>query len=230
MLRVSLFMALMSVLASVVFAPRMLAQSPGSYSFGSQPAPYPATVRSGCETRREDNQIAGALVGAVAGGIIGAALAHDDEDSSEYRHNRQYHHNRHYRHHRHHRRHSGYPGHHDYRHHSDGDEIIGAVIGGALGATIGASIASNTTDCATLSNFNYDPAYAPTRSPTGPAWQASRTAPHPDALYGGPADPDPAHAQTCTTVQRDTRLPDGSFIRETLEACRDQNGRWVLQE
>jgi len=189
-----------------------------------------------CDRIRQDRQLAGGLIGAVAGGLIGVALAEDSKPS--------HYHPRSYRHRHGSYRHYGRYG-HGYRSHRESDEIAGAVIGGALGAAIGAGIAGQGQNCPQLTSRQYDPALAPTRSPTGPAWQ---TRPYPRQaepvavsqaeLYGGP-EHDQAESrrdyqaearEACTQVQRETRLPDGSFIREPVRVCQDPAGYWILQD
>jgi hypothetical protein len=140
------------------------------------------------------------------------------------------------------------------------------VIGGLLGAAIGSEIAGDSTNCARTYNYGGAPSYehshyggsglsgvhAPTRSPTGPAWESPdvqqsnvRTVSQPynstapaypsepaypvDEDYGLAGGPDaPITEQDCTTVRRETRLPDGTIIREPVEVCQTEDGRWQM--
>jgi len=95
--------------------------------------------------------------------------------------------------------------------------------------------------------------HAPTRSPTGPAWEnpqqqqsAGPAFPQPvsvptpgpaypdypsdgeDDLYGAP-EAQPTERE-CTTVRRETRMPDGTVIREPVEVCQTEDGRWQMPE
>lgn len=82
-----------------------------------------------CDDNRAENAIIGGLLGAVAGGVIGASV--DDDDDDRYR-------GRHYRNSRYgYSRHRGYDRHH--RGNDNSGTVAGAVIGGALGAAVGAS-------------------------------------------------------------------------------------------
>ena len=59
-----------------------------------------------------------------------------------------------------------------------------------------------------------------------------------DPLYGGPvqsprtvySDPAPVYQPACQTVQRETRLPDGSVIREPVSVCQGSDGRWEFTD
>jgi len=48
-------------------------------------------------------------------------------------------------------------------------------------------------------------------------------------LYGGPADQG-RYERECETVRRETRLPDGSIVREPVEVCKTDDGRWTLPD
>lgn len=226
-------------------------------SYGNYHQSAPVSVNRGCERQKNDNRLAGSLIGAVAGGALGVAIADDDD---------------HYRGRRGYRGYRGYRGHRGYRHHNNGgDELAGALIGGVLGAVVGGEIAASSTDCKTTRVYEYsgDP-YAPTRSPVGPQWEPQHqpsttrvysTTPQPtrtvttrtvsghthgnDDLYGGPvrtttypsqptttttypSQPTQVYNAECRTVQRETRLPDSSLVREPVQVCRDQDGRWNM--
>ena len=93
--------------------------------------------------------------------------------------------------------------------------------------------------------------HAPTRSPTGPAWENPQQQQSAGPAYPQPVSaPGPAYpsypddqeedlygapeAQSsdgeCTTVRRETRLPDGTVIREPVEVCQTADGRWQMPE
>lgn len=248
MIRASLFTAA----AALCLVPAAQAQYDryGSYG-GGYHAPQPTVSTVPCLRQKKDDKMAGAVVGAIAGGLLGAAIGGELEPDNGYHRYRGYrgHRGYGYGHRRHHRR--GYyhsPG-------DDGAEIAGGLIGALAGAAIGSELASGSTDCArTYShgtyhgsrNYGAGDVYAPTRSPTGPAWenpqrQQSSGAPYPqpasapaypdyreqpDDLYGAP-EPEP-YQNECTSVNRETRLPDGSVIREPVEVCRTDDGRWQV--
>ena len=234
--------------AALVLTPLAQADRYGSYhDYGYQHSGRTSS-NGACERQREDDRMAGRVVGALAGGLLGAAIANNDDD--------------HYRH----RNYRGYRGNHGYRRHhrrdDDGDQIAGAVIGGVLGAVVGGEIAAGSADCNTSQRYSSHDPYAPTRSPTGPAWenperQQSRTVvtrtsepvrtvttrrvvteSYPeDDLYGGPdltrtvpSEPTRVYQRSCTTVQRETRLPDGGLVREPVEVCQDGSGSWQLED
>ncbi len=192
-----------------------------------------ASAQNNCERIKDEKALLGGVVGAVAGGVIGAAIA-DGDDHGRYR-------NRGYR---------GYRGYGHRRHHhrgGDGDQVAGAVIGGVLGAVVGSSIGSSSTKCANTETYQYGDVASPTRLPYGPAWNTN-----PDGslktqevsqdygygqrpLYGGPNSAtgstqtqvyEQPYTPECQTAQRETRLPDGSVIREPVEICRQEDGSW----
>ncbi len=222
----------------------------GAAALCLSPLAFAQSYNSNCERIKDDQALVGGLIGAVAGGVLGAAIADDGDD---YRH-RGY---------RGHHGHRGYR-HHGYRHNNDGDEVAGALIGGVLGAVVGAGIASSGTDCTPayssysprVETYGYGDVPSPTRLPYGPAWNSqpngAPSAPQPvnygygqQPLYGGesdvPAAPPPPPTQTpgpaqpvyapeCQSVQRETRLPDGGVIREPVEVCRQADGSWEFQQ
>lgn len=249
MIRASLFTAA----ASLCLVPAAQAHHD---HYGGYHAPHPTVSTAPCVQQKKNDQIAGAVVGAVAGGLIGVALGGELEPDNGF--------NRYkgYRGYRSHRGYRGYRGHRRGFYHDRGDdgaEIAGGLIGGLVGAAIGSELASGSTDCArTYSTDTYNTGghygpysgdvYAPTRSPTGPAWenpqrQQSATPPAPqpvsapppsfpdypnDDLYGAPEPP--LSERECTTVRRETRLPDGTVIREPIEVCQTSDGRWQMPD
>lgn len=228
-------------------------------SYGTHHSSH-TSVNRGCERQKNDDRLAGAVIGGLAGAVIGVAIADGNDDN--------YHRHRGYRGYRGYRGHRGYRGYRGHRHRGHGgdtDEILGGVVGGVIGAAIGSEVAAGSTKCRTTQTYEYssDP-YAPTRSPTGPQWEPPQQAPtrvystttqptrtvttrtvstqphdhhgH-DDLYGGPTEtrtttgPRRVYSQTpeCTTVQRETRLPDGGVVREPVEVCKGSDGRWNMQ-
>ncbi|MEL7545607.1 MAG: hypothetical protein AAGJ84_03075 [Pseudomonadota bacterium] len=234
----------------LICAPAAFAQAQygGGYGYGHSPQP----VNSHCEQIRDDKRLVGGLIGAVAGGALGVAIADDDDDGHyhrKYRGHRGYYGHRGWRHGR---RHGGY-----YHHDSDGDEIAGALIGGVLGAVVGSELAGSSVDC--TPKWNYAEVPPPTRQAFGGAWNAPpRTSnygnpprsvlysnqPLPGELAGGPTPIVPAietpyrvtatepteFQPECTTVQRETSLPDGNIVREPVEVCRSVEGSWFMPD
>jgi hypothetical protein len=259
MIRTSLLLAA----ATVCVLPTALAEPQRYDSYGQYHGAQPTIASVGCERQKDSDRLAGGLVGAVAGGLIGAAIGGELEPDNGYHRYRGY---------------RGYRGYHGYRGHrrrhrgyyhdrgADGAEIAGAVIGGLIGAAVGSEVAADSTDCARTYSYgrqgtsSFGDAYAPTRSPTGPAWenpglQQSRSDAQPQpvsadspaypstqaypsvpaypvdedyGLDGGPQDA--VEAGACTTVRRETRLPDGTVIREPVEVCQTEDGRWQMPQ
>lgn len=248
--------SLLTAAAALCLVPAAQAQYDryGSYG-GGYHAPQPTVSTAPCLRQKKDDKMAGAVVGAIAGGLIGVAIGGELEPGNGYHRSRGHRGHRGY----------GYRGHRRGYYHSPGDdgaEIAGGLIGALAGAAIGSELASGSTDCArTYSTGTYyhgsrnygtysGDVYAPTRSPTGPAWenpqrQQSSGAPYPqpasapaypdyrdypgypdqpDDLYGAPDAG--SYQSECTTVQRETRLPDGTVIREPVEVCQNEDGRW----
>ena len=265
MIRTSLFTAA----AAFCLIPAAQAHHEGYGNHGGYYGPQATVSTAPCVKQKKNDQVAGAVIGAVAGGLIGVAIGGELEPDNGF--------NRYkgYRGHRGYRGYRGYRGHRGHRrgfYHDRGDdgaEIAGGLIGGLVGAAIGSELASGSTDCArTYSTGTYNTGrqygpysgdvYAPTRSPTGPAWEnpqrqqsASPPVPQPvsappsdfpdygpdygpdyqsdypnDDLYGAPEAP--LSERECTTVRRETRLPDGSVIREPVEVCQTDDGRWQM--
>ena len=222
----------------------------GGYGYGHSPQP----VNSHCEQIRDEKRVVGGLIGAVAGGALGVAIADDDDD---------HHYHRRYRGYRGYHGHRGYGygygrRHRGYHHgHSNGDEVAGAVIGGILGAVVGSELAGSSVDC--TPKWNYAEVPPPTRQAVGSAWNAPPRTPNygnpprsvlysnqplPGELAGGPAAATPAietpyrvtptepveFQPECTTVQRETSLPDGAVVREPVEVCRNTDGDWFVPD
>lgn len=266
MIRTSLFAAA----AAFCLVPAAQADHEGyGNSYGHYQGAQPSVASAACERQKDNDRLAGGLVGAVAGGLIGAAIGGELEPDNGYHRYRGYRGHRGYRSHRGYgRRHRGY--YHDRG--DDGAEIAGAVIGGLLGAAVGSGVAGDSTDCSRTYNSyggnaysgapvyrgtqtsgsGFGDVYAPTRSPTGPAWEnpdyqqsnpiptsqpVSGTAPAYPSVPAYPTDEDyglaggaeaPIAGNECTTVRRETRLPDGTIIREPVEVCQTEDGRWQM--
>lgn len=261
MIRISLSMGLFIGASALLIAP-LASANPYSYNshnggYHSQNAP----ISVNCERQKDGDRLMGSLIGAVAGGALGVAIA--DNNDNNYR----GHGYRGYR---------GYRGHRSYRGHrgGNGNEVAGAVIGGVLGAVVGGEIAANTgRDCQTQrTSFQGNTTYRtygamdvapPTRSATGPAWEEpvtrvySTTTMQPvtstrtvtygddgygddysnDNLYGGPTTTtrtypaQPVQTQrACRTVQRETRLPDNTVMREPVQVCQASDGNWTFTQ
>lgn len=100
----------------------------------------PTYHNSGCEAARRSNQTAGGLLGAVAGGLIGAAIADDDDDRHRHRgHRYSRGWDRGYGY--------GYRGRGHHRHKGNGDQVAGAVIGAIVGGVAGSAIGGSATNC-----------------------------------------------------------------------------------
>lgn len=258
--------SLITAAAAFCLAPAAQADHNYHNGYGSYHGPQPSVASVACEKQKDGDRLAGGLVGAVAGGLIGVAIGGELEPDNGY------HRRRGYRGYRGHRGYRGYRGHRRGYYHDRGDdgaEIAGGLIGGLVGAAIGSELAGSSTDCSRtystgssgsydtgryVSNRNYSSdmsgVHAPTRSPTGPAWEnpgqqqsaypqpVSTPTPGPaypsyptdqdNDLYGAP-EPEIAQPE-CTTVHRETRMPDGSVIREPIEVCQTEDGRWQMPE
>jgi hypothetical protein len=264
--------SLVTAAAALCFAPAALADHERYNSYGGYHGPQKSVASVACEKQKDSDKLAGGLVGAVAGGLIGVAIGGELEPDNGFHRRRG-----HYRH----RGYRGYRGHRRGYYHDRGDdgaEIAGGLIGGLVGAAIGSELAGSSTDCSRTYSTNYGSydtgrhysnrnygagmgdVHAPTRSPTGPAWdppqypsQADPAQPQPvhaptagpaypsypgdaeEDLYGAPDAQYPApESQTaageCVTVRRETRLPDGTVIREPVEVCQTEDGRWRMPE
>ena len=260
---------LLTAAAAFCLVPAAQADHNHYNGYGSYHGPQPTVASTACERQKDSDKLAGGVVGAIAGGLIGVAIGGELEPDNGYHRYRGY---RGYRGHRGYGR-RGY-GRRGYYHDrgDDGAEIAGGLIGALAGAAIGSELAGSSTDCArtyssgTYHSGTYDSGYAtshrnygsgmsdvhaPTRSPTGPAWenpqQQQSTAPaypqpvsappqypeYPDYpepaddnLYGAPE----TTTRECTTVRRETRLPDGTVIREPVEVCQTEDGRWQMPQ
>ena len=205
------------------------------YGYGHNDGYYQQHVSTPCKREKNENRLAGAVVGAVAGGLLGSAIGENADDDDDY-----YYSHRRFRGYRGYR---GYRGHRRYhRHHdSDDNQIAGAVIGAVLGGVVGSELAASTTDChdSSVSGYRYGDVPPPTRRPHTVTRDYGYTHPAPrpvstttrtvrveeEPLYGGPT-----YTSDCQTVQRETRLPDGSMVREPVSVCRDRDGRWELTD
>ena len=243
MIRTTLFASA----AAFCLAPLAHAEHQNSYGYNS----YQSQYNSACAREKDDNRLVGGLIGAVAGGALGVAIA-DDNDGHRRHRSRGYG-----------RRGHGYRGHrrhHRHRGGGDGDEIAGALIGGILGAVVGSELAGSSTDCRTTGSisaprYNYSGVPAPTRDAYGPAWNSAPNTPPPqpaatypnapDSLAGGPEiapqapqepiriTPDEAVSPDtlqCTVMQRETRQADGTITRDPVSLCQMPDGTWQIQE
>lgn len=140
----------------------------GYDSYGAQNQGY--YNNSNCESERRSNQTAGGLVGAIAGGLLGAAIA-DDGDKHRSRRG-------------HHRYSRGWDrgyGHNYRRGHrggkDNGDQLAGAVIGAVVGGVAGSALAGSSSNCNTQRySSGPNPRYGstnvapPTRQAYGNGW------------------------------------------------------------
>jgi uncharacterized protein YcfJ len=116
-----------------------------SYGYG-QSGSY-QNAYTNCEQERRQRQQTAGIVGAIAGGLLGVAIAGDDDDDRyrgrNYRGHDRY--NRHGRYNRHNRYNRYNRGHR--RGNDGGDQIAGAVIGAAVGGLAGAAVGGSGDDC-----------------------------------------------------------------------------------
>ncbi|MEM1086946.1 MAG: hypothetical protein AAGH90_04390 [Pseudomonadota bacterium] len=245
MLRTTLSRALIAggfALCLVPFGHAQYAYQGSDYRYDyDQPIPH----SSKCERQRDDNRVAGAVVGAIAGGVLGSVIGGEIDDDNDRDFNRYYRHNRGYRGRRYYRR---YSRHRD----SDGAQIAGTLLGAVVGGIAGSELAGSSTDCRT-SDYKHGEIPPPRPRPDYRTADYGYTQTHPvtttrtvrtvrvqeEPLYGGPVetrrivhDPQPApiYQPVCETVQRETRLPDGSLIREPVSVCQQQDGRWSFTD
>lgn len=226
MIRTSL-MAGIAAFAMAPLAPTAAAQSSYGYTDG-----YNVQYNDSCARSNSDNRAAGALIGALAGGVLGVAIA--DNDDHYHRGHRGY------------RGHRGrwHRGHRGYRHNDDGDEIAGALIGGVLGAVVGSEIAgSASTDCrardARYQRYVQDNIAPPTRQPfaSSTGYQSVSTPAYPAApaypdvpLQGAPDEVFDGETLRCEALRRETRLPDGTLQQDPVTVCQMPDGQWQIQE
>ncbi|MEO0551321.1 MAG: hypothetical protein AAFZ91_15490 [Pseudomonadota bacterium] len=245
--------SLLLISGCLCLTPAALAQ----YNYGQDNYRGYATSNqaSNCERIQDDKRLIGGLIGAVAGGALGVAIA-DDGDDHYYHRRKRYHGHRGYG-------YRGYRGHHSYGYHDDGDEVAGALIGGVLGAVVGSQLAASGTDCSP--KWSYSDVPPPTRQAYGQGWQpvpapgspsvspprspgvVYQNDPNP-VLYGGPTaatlpapqpelrveraatyEPAPATVLNCRQIQRQTQLPDGNTVLEPVEVCQNSSGQWEIQ-
>ncbi|MGB3625224.1 MAG: hypothetical protein WA989_05340 [Henriciella sp.] len=111
----------------------------------------PSYHNTNCEAERRSNQGAGTVVGAIAGGLLGAAIAGNDDDDRHRRRGHRYSRgwDRGYGH--------GYRGRGHHRGNDNGDQVAGAVIGAIVGGVAGNALASSASNCNTR-------AYAPSQN------------------------------------------------------------------
>lgn len=193
-----------------------------------------------CREARDDQKLAGALVGGLLGAVAGGLIVENNTDD-EYRYAR---YGRHYGR-RGHGRYRGYRGRRVYRYKdsNDGEVFAGAALGAVVGGLAGSELAESSANCDT--QWKYENVPPPTRSAHGAGWnsapqpfRARREPVYTDApLQGGPVGD--AARGACQQVWRETRMPDGRVIREPVMACRDgaspqrpgaRDGEWVVRE
>jgi hypothetical protein len=189
-------------------------------ALGSTAMPAAAQVyREPCHAARGDNQAAGLILGGILGGVLGSNVA-----ASGHRH--------------------------------DGT-AVGAVLGGLVGSEIG----RNSVNCYPANAYpqpysqqRYPSTYGGYRPyPTAPDYGYS---PPPDYRYGRDYDEyrqrdmssdrhdrlydddrddyienDDYAGRDCSDATQITRLPDGTEIRRTVDACRDAYyGGWKVRD
>ena len=188
-------------------------------------------ANSRCRDARDDQQLAGALVGGVLGAVAGGLIADnntDDDGHHYYRRGRGY----------------GYNGYHGYRGYrgygrrggygysdgNDGEVAAGVILGALVGGLAGSELAKNSVNCDT--QWKYDDVPPPTRSAYGPGWgnapqpvsAPARYGDRDQPLHGGPQGD--GAIRDCEEVWRETRLPDGRVVREQVMACRSTDGSY----
>ncbi|MEM1037322.1 MAG: hypothetical protein AAGI14_11240 [Pseudomonadota bacterium] len=212
----------------------------------NQPIPH----SSKCQRDRDGNRAAGAVVGAIAGGLLGSAIGGEIDDDNDRNYRRHYRGYRGYRGYGRHRGYGRYRGHHD----SDGAQIAGAVLGAVIGGVAGSELAGNATECRTSDYQHGDippPRPRPYATTDSYGYTTTQTQPvtttrtvrtvrvQEEPLYGGPVEtrrvvrtstPAPVYQPVCETVQRQTRMPDGSLITEPVSVCQQSDGRWEFTD
>lgn len=119
------------------------------YGYDNYGYQQPNYQNTNCDAQRRSNQGAGTIVGAIAGGLIGAAIADDDDDGHRrrgHRYSRGWDRGYGY----------GYRGRGHHRDNDNGDQVAGAVIGAIVGGVAGNALASSATNCNTRA---YAPGY-----------------------------------------------------------------------
>ena len=199
------------------------AQSYGYDDYGYYNQNYRAPVDR-CAKQTKDKRTNGAVVGGLIGALAGGVIGNNIDDDNDHRYRRGY---------RGHRGHYGYGRHHRNNDNSD-NVAAGVIIGGLLGAVAGSEVGRQNSDCQPYHdsihrNYQYAPGVAPpsrhapaiTQSETiYRAGEARQIRSYParseevyreEDLYGG--------LETCETLTRVTRLPDGREIREQVQDC-----------
>ncbi|KCZ57020.1 hypothetical protein HY29_07700 [Hyphomonas beringensis] len=214
------------------------AAAQGAYGYG-----YNAPARNtACEQQRKDDKVAGTVIGAIGGALIGGAIGNNVEDGDKHWHRGR-------RGYRGHRRHRGY-----YHGNGNSDEVAtGAILGAVIGGIAGNSMAGSTSKpCAVATPYNYQtgryPQGAIPRTTDGlyggpqsaGSYPAYPNTPPPSRTYPASTRPGPAYpsypqpqtdARECQTITRETRLPDGRIIRDPVTTCRDPyDGTWVIED
>ena len=200
-----------------------------------------------CQTVQRDRQLTGALVGGMLGGVAGGLIADtgddDDDHAYVYRHRgwhgyrRGWHGVR------------GFRVYDDYDD-DDGDIVAGVLLGALAGGLAGSALAGGSDPCpapwpyadvppptrsatgpawrgpphaGAASHGVVEPTWRdrdwPDQAWTGEDWNGLPEPPG-EPLAGGP-DGAPAPLRECREVVRETRLPDGRMIEDTVLACRE---------
>jgi hypothetical protein len=142
------------ILAGGLAAPQAALAQSSAYDSQS------GTYYDPCRRDKTQREIAGGLLGAIGGAVLGSNLAHG------------------------------------------GGRGGAAVAGGALGGLAGAGIGGATAACDSAA-----PAY-----------------------YDSEAPPPPPPPPPCTMVESRVYFPDGTIQRDHVRACRDEDGRWFVNE
>ncbi len=91
----------------------------------------------------------------------------------------------------------------------------GTIVGGVAGAAVGAGVGAGTTNC----QADYPPP---------PGYDGG-----PGPYDNGPPPPgydDGYRGRDCGMATREITYPDGASTRDSLRACRDEDGRWRLTQ
>ena len=182
-----------------------------------------------CIKQRKDGQTGGAIVGGLLGALAGGAIGNNiDGRGDRFR--------RGFRG----QRGGGFRNFRRGRSNNSGRVAAGAVIGGLVGAVAGSQVGKSSVKCNTYhssvntSGYRGDPSIAaPTRQP----WTSTQTQSYPVSqpttttrtvrTIPAPTQPTQVYRnddlrggrQSCETLTRVTRLPDGREIREQVQDC-----------